>query len=270
MNNRNALLVVSFGTSYESVIDSCIAPVEAAIRSAAPDYDFFRAFTSRMILRKLEKVSHIHIPTPPQALEALREQGYTRIVVQPTHILAGTEYHDVEAEVRDFAQKHPDMDIVLGQPVLYENEDYERVAAALGRWMPETADNEVVLLMGHGTEHFSNSSYFALQHYLDKLSTRAVYVANVEAPPVLHDVMEEMHGEAVTKVYLMPFMLVAGDHAHHDMAGSGEDSWKSVLEADGFQVEIIMRGLGESEAFREIYREKASAAISGYSKNNRI
>ena len=39
----------------------------------------------------------------------------------------------------------------------------EQVAQALGKWMPKTGNNEVVLLMGHGTEHFSNSSYFHKQ-----------------------------------------------------------------------------------------------------------
>lgn len=261
MEDKNALLVVSFGTSYAEVIASCIEPVESAIRSAVPGWDFYRAFTSRMILRKLEKVNGIHIPTPPECLEALSNAGYTRVLVQPTHILAGVEYHDLEAEVQHFAAGHSGMEILLGQPVLYENEDYEKVANALSQWMPATAGNEVVLLMGHGTEHFSNSSYFALQHYLDRLKTRVVYVANVEAPPKLTEVMEEMRSKAINKVYLMPFMLVAGDHARNDMAGDGGDSWKSVLEQGGFQVEIILKGLGESPAFQKIYKEKAALAI---------
>ena len=70
-----------------------------------------------------------------------------------------------------------------------------------------------------------------------------------------------MRSKAINKVYLMPFMLVAGDHARNDMAGDGGDSWKSVLEQGGFQVEIILKGLGESPAFQKIYKEKAALAI---------
>ncbi len=264
MENKNALLVVSFGTSYTEAIASCIEPVESAIRSAADGWDFYRAFTSRMILRKLEKVNGIHIPTPPQCLEMLSDAGYTRIFVQPTHILAGVEYHDLEAEVQHFAKAHPAIKILMGQPVLYENADYERAAEALGHWMPGTAGDEVVLLMGHGTEHFSNSSYFALQHYLDRLKTRAVFVANVEAPPRLAEVMDEMRGRKIRKVYLMPFMLVAGDHARNDMAGDDNDSWKSILEQGGFQVEILLKGLGESPDFQEIYKEKAALSLQQF------
>lgn len=259
--DRKALLVVSFGTSYTEAIESCIEPVEAAMTKAAPGFDVFRAFTSEMIINKLKKVSHISVCTPTEALELLAEQGYGVIAVQPTHILAGTEYHDLAKAVEKFSDKYSDIQISMGQSLLFENEDYERVAQALGKWMPQTEANEVVLLMGHGTEHFSNSSYFALQHYLDKLPTRAVYVANVEAPPVLGEVMAKMKAQGVTKVYLMPFMLVAGDHARNDMAGDDEGSWYHRLTGYGFEVEIILHGLGESRDFCSLYERKAAMLV---------
>ena len=259
--DKKALLVVSFGTSYTQVIDSCIWPVEEAMAKAAPGYDLYRAFTSGMIINKLKRVHNICIHKPKEALEALIEKGYNEIAVQPTHILAGTEYHDLAKAVEDFAASHPQVKVTFGQSLLFENEDYERVAKALEQWMPKTKENEVVLLMGHGTEHFSNSSYFALQHYLDRLETHGVYVANVEAPPVLCEVMEAMKAQGVSKVYLMPFMLVAGDHARNDMAGEDEDSWVNILTGGGFEVEIILRGLGESDAFRRLYERKAAMLV---------
>ena len=259
--DRKALLVVSFGTSYTEAIESCIEPVEAAITKEASGFDVFRAFTSEMIINKLKKVSHISVCTPMEALEYLADQGYGVIAVQPTHILAGTEYHDLVKDVEKFSVSHGDIQVSMGQPLLFENEDYEQVAQALGKWMPKTGNNEVVLLMGHGTEHFSNSSYFALQHYLDKLTTRAVYVANVEAPPVLEEVMAKMKAQGVTKVYLLPFMLVAGDHARNDMAGDDEDSWYHRLTEYGFEVEIILHGLGESRDFCCLYARKAAALV---------
>lgn len=259
---KKALLAVSFGTSYTQAIESCIVPVEQAMKAAAGEYDLFRAFTSGMIIKKLKNVCHICVDTPGEALEALAEKGYGTIAVQPTHILAGTEYHDLAKTTEEFARSHPQVKVLMGQPLLYENDDYTRVAGALGCWMPKTGAHDVVVLMGHGTEHFSNSSYFALQHYLDQLSTRAVYVANVEAPPVLEEVMERMCREGVRNVYLMPFMLVAGDHARNDMAGEDEDSWYNILTRHGFSVEVILRGLGESEDFCRLYAQKVRKLIS--------
>ena len=49
----------------------------------------------------------------------------------------------------------------------------------------------------------------------------------------------------------MPLMLVAGDHAKNDMAGE----WKEQLEASGFEVNCVLKGLGEYPEIREIYCE---------------
>ena len=52
---------------------------------------------------------------------------------------------------------------------------------------------------------------------------------------------------------LLPLMLVAGDHALNDMAGEEEDSWKSILTAQGYQVECIMQGLGVESGVQALY-----------------
>ena len=45
-------------------------------------------------------------------------------------------------------------------------------------------------------------------------------------------------------VELVPLMLVAGDHALHDMAGEGPDSWKRLLQSRGHTVSCRLTGLG--------------------------
>ena len=48
-------------------------------------------------------------------------------------------------------------------------------------------------------------------------------------------------------------MLVAGDHARNDMAGEHDGSWKNCLQAAGFSVKILMKGLGEESGIQEIF-----------------
>ena len=55
------------------------------------------------------------------------------------------------------------------------------------------------------------------------------------------------------KVVLIPFMIVAGDHAKNDMAGDEEDSWKSILEKAGYEVDCKLQGLGELEVVQEMF-----------------
>ena len=45
------------------------------------------------------------------------------------------------------------------------------------------------------------------------------------------------------------------------MAGDEEDSWKTALEAEGFEVESRLVGLGELAGIREIYVQHTQAAI---------
>ena len=120
MMEKKAVLVVSFGTSHTEVIESCICPVEKAIADALLGWDFYRAFTSRMITKKLAEKEGIFVNKPPEALEKLAADGYTEIIVQPTHILAGTEYHDLKAQTEAFGKQHPEILLYFGQPVLFE------------------------------------------------------------------------------------------------------------------------------------------------------
>lgn len=48
-------------------------------------------------------------------------------------------------------------------------------------------------------------------------------------------------------------MIVAGDHAHNDLAGDDADSWKSQFEQAGYPVLCHLKGLGEYEGIRQIF-----------------
>ena len=65
----------------------------------------------------------------------------------------------------------------------------------------------------------------------------------------------------------MPLLLVAGDHAKNDMAGDSEESWKSILEAEGFKVKIYLHGLGENSDVQDIYIQHINDVINEKFKN---
>ena len=52
---KKAILVVSFGTSVNATREKTIDRIEADIQKAMPDRVFYRAWTSGMIIRKIEK-----------------------------------------------------------------------------------------------------------------------------------------------------------------------------------------------------------------------
>ena len=62
---------------------------------------------------------------------------------------------------------------------------------------------------------------------------------------------------------LLPLMIVAGDHATNDMSGDDEDSWKSIFTREGYEVECVLRGMGEYPGIRRIILDHLRATITG-------
>ncbi|MFY9411357.1 MAG: sirohydrochlorin cobaltochelatase [Dethiobacteria bacterium] len=261
---KNAVLVVSFGTSHLDTLNSCIEATENRIHEALPGFELRRAFTSNFIIKKLAKRDKVIIDKPQKALERLKNEGFTHVVVQPLHILPGYEYHKIKDVVMEFTRRRTFKSLLLGEPLLYNNKDYPVVVEALKTQLTLRDDETACILMGHGTDHFSNACYYCLQSFIDESGLNA-YIANVEGAPSLENVLGKLKRKETKKIKLMPFMLVAGDHARNDMAGE-EDSWKTILEKEGFEVEVHMHGLGEKEEFRQIFAQKALETSSNGKK----
>ena len=87
----------------------------------------------------------------------------------------------------------------------------------------------------------------------------------MEGLPTLEQVITRLKwNPAIRRLRVMPFMVVAGDHAKNDMAGDEEDSWKSRLEKAGYQVSCIMKGLGEFPMIQDLFADRALAAADKF------
>ena len=81
--------------------------------------------------------------------------------------------------------------------------------------------------------------------------------------PVIENIIPRLKENKIDRVILMPFMLVAGNHALNDMAGNGNNSWEKILKEEGFQVTTYIHGLGENKAYQEIYLKHIEDCIDG-------
>lgn len=256
---KPVVLVVSFGTSYNDSRDKTIGAVENAIAEANPDYEVRRAFTSQIIIDKLKERDGLEIDNVEEALDRLVSDGVKKLVVQPTHVMSGYEYDDLAEAVEEYRDKFDS--VAMGAPLLTSDDDYTKVAQALVHATSDyNADDEAIVFMGHGTEHDANAVYAKLQDTFTDIGADNRFIGTVESTPTIDDVMESVKG--YKKVVLEPLMVVAGDHANNDMAGSEEDSWKSRFESAGFEVECVLHGMGEIPEIRDIYVEHTANAIS--------
>ncbi|WP_167957192.1 sirohydrochlorin cobaltochelatase [Anaerosporobacter faecicola] len=247
---KKAILVVSFGTSDEDTRRKTIDVIEKKIAKEYPEYQVYRAFTSNIIIRKLRNCYNTIVPTVAEAMKSLVDKGFTEVIVQPTHIINGIEYEKMLEEIEPYRAR---FEVVrIGKPLLSDTTDYKELVNCI------VSDNhvneqEAILLMGHGTSHHANAVYPAIDYTFRAEGYSQVYMATVKGYPTLEDAIGRMKQRQYTKVLLLPFMIVAGDHAKNDMACDEEYSWKSILLREGYEVDCKMQGLGELEVVQEMF-----------------
>lgn len=242
---KKAVGIVSFGTSYKDAELSCICPIEQAIAQAFPDRKPSRAFTSRIIARKMKNRGET-VENEIEMLDRMKAEGYDDILLVTTHVIPGFEYEKLLAVADGFK---------VSEPLMVNEEDERWMADMLEGIARE--EGRRLLVMGHGTDHASDGIYTRLQGRLSK----NVFVACAEGERTLKTILPDLEKMEDKAVVLMPMMLVAGDHANNDLAGDDEDSWKSILTARGFDVRVRMQGLGALKAVQDRYVEKARKAL---------
>ena len=259
VKSDTAVLAVSFGTSYNDSRNITIGGIENVLREAFPEYQVRRAFTSQYIIDKLKDRDYVTIDNVGEALERAADDGIRTLIVQPTHLMDGYEYNDLKEELGKYEGSFDK--VVLGDPLLTTDADYEAVAYAVTDHTARYVDGHTaVCFMGHGTEAESNKAYAKMQETLKKLDFDNYYVGTVEAEPSVDDLVAALKDADYDRVVLEPLMVVAGDHANNDMAGDESDSWKSVFEKEGYEVECVLDGLGQIYDVAKLYAEHAKAA----------
>jgi len=152
--------------------------------------------------------------------------------------------------------------IAVGAPLLTSDGDFQAVADAITQATAQYDDGDTAIcFMGHGTEAESNRIYGEMQQVLEAAGHDRYYVGTVEAEPTLEDVLAGVKDSGAHRVVLQPLMIVAGDHANNDMAGDEEGSWKRAFQDAGYEVECVLKGLGELEAIQQLFAAHAQAAM---------
>ncbi len=279
---ENEILVVSFGTSFNTSRVQDIGGIEKAVAEANPDWSVRRAFTSQIIINHIQARDDEKIDNVEQALDRAVANGVKNLVVQPTHLMHGAEYDDLVEAVEAYADNFDSVEIAepllgeVGADAAETNSDKETVAkAVVDQAVSETEydsldaaaeEGVAFVFMGHGTSHTAKVTYSQMQTQMNDLGYDNVFIGTVEGEPeetACENVIAAVKDAGYTKVVIRPLMVVAGDHANNDMAGDEDDSWKSMFLADGSfeSVECQIAGLGEIEAVQKVYVAHTADAI---------
>ncbi|WP_326910551.1 sirohydrochlorin cobaltochelatase [Sedimentibacter sp. MB31-C6] len=262
---KKAILVVSFGTSYNDTRKKTIDAIETAISDAYDDYEIRRAFTSQFIIDKLKERDELYINNVDEAMKDLVADNIGTLVVQPTHVMNGFEYEEMMTEIKPYIENFDS--IAFSDPLITSMEDYIAIVEAYKTEIATDVPQDTALvLMGHGTHHYANSTYAALDYIFKDKGMSNVFVGTVESYPDVDTVIAHVKEAGYTKVIIEPLMIVAGDHANNDMAGDEEDSWKTIFQSEGFEVDCVLKGLGEYESIHKIYVDHVGNAIKNHTE----
>lgn len=254
------LLVLSFGTSFNDSRRLTIGAIENDLETAFPEYSVRRGFTANIVIDHVNRRDGEKIDDIGESLDRAVANGVKTLVVQPTHLMNGLEYDELCEKIASYSDAFDK--IVIGDPLLTSDDDFNTVADAIVDWTKDYDDGETaIVFMGHGTEAASNAVYQKMQDLLTTKGKTNYFIGTVEAEPSLEDVVAAVKAGGYKKVVLEPLMVVAGDHANNDMAGDEDDSWKSAFEKEGLEVTCLLRGLGENETIRGLYVAHAKAAV---------
>lgn len=239
------------------------------------------AYTSERMRLKLAR-SRTKSDSVLKALNRMRFEHFTHVAVQPLHLIPGCEYSAVREECRASAIENPGFTIALGRPLLCSASGADAVsetAALIPPHLPEArTPDEHVILMAHGSRHSADTLYADLSRAVAQLDPRIHIASMIMASPRHEGGMETpsppldgfplLARELASSVpppgpvWLMPLLSVVGRHALQDMAGPDPDSWKSRLEALGYDCRADLRGLADDANFTALWMKRLEEALA--------
>lgn len=268
--NKDAIVVMTFGTTFKDTRAKTIDATVDAIKAAHPGVKVVTAYTSHIIIDRVKAKEGIAYPTPEEALDQLKADGYTRVALASLDVIPGMEYQYDKGVFENYKKNFKKM--TLGTSLMYwqgqENQadDVTETLKALSTQFPELGKEDALLIMAHGTPQVSNAYYSVIQAKIDEMGYKNIFVYTVEGWPSLETVMPKLKKNGIKHVTLMPIMMVAGDHANNDMAGADPGSHKSILEAAGYKVDAYIHGIGENKAIQGLYVRRANDAWDALEK----
>ena len=303
-----AVLLVAFGSTWNNAFQA-FDKTKAAYEAAFPEADVYVSFSSDICINRASvgeneddngNIVKRDYYEPRYLLHAIGAAKYSKIYVQSLQVIPGEEFAAVVASVKKFmnngyiasahlddaylAKLADDEAIFLGMPLLNDPEvDVTAVADELDKLYKNEAAQGVVAFMGHGNPDTydtfkANIRYTQLEEALQVKGNYFVGTVDME-DNYKQDVMSRMQDKGINsgKIFLHALMSIAGDHAHNDMAGEGEDywdaaepesednSWFEFFNHNGYTATVPVsgnhpQGLLELEGIRNIWIEHTKKA----------
>lgn len=262
---KPVIVLVAFGTSTKAF--ETYKYFENKVRERFPDHDLRWAYTSKIVREKLKEEQQRELPDLAQTLEELKAQGVTKVVVQSLHVVPGEEWQKKIVAFKDT----PGLKIALGKPLLSSLADRKRVLEALAQDFPADLKDNAVLLVGHGSPAPTGTrEYLALYTLmLSKFKGKNVFFGVIEGQPELKNALAGVKKSPASKVTILPFMVVAGDHFENDIMGDKDSIKSELLAAKPYEISAVDKGLGYNDAIITVFLDHLAAALDSLAEKKK-
>ena len=246
------IILTAFGTTSSAI--SSYTKIEKNLQPLLRNHPLYWSYSSRMVTTALKKKCNLTVQTIPQILDDLTEQGYNKAIVQSLHLFPGYEFHKTV-----LLSKHDKIRCEVGAPFLTSYDDYEQLASLL-KPQCEREKNSATLVIGHGTDHPTWTSYTALEKILRHKLGDNLYVGVVEKFPHCDHLIDQIKRDGYQEIHMLPFFLVAGLHYQRDMIAA-DNSWKKRLEKAGLTVTSHSHGIAFLDGIENLIHSHITESI---------
>ena len=257
--NEKGILIISFGTSVEDMRQRAIDPLERDIAAAFANRVAYTAWNSTRIVEKVRELRGEEHATVDEALDRIAADGITDLIVQPTFLIRGVEMRKLEDKIAAWKPTH--INVRLGMPLLVDANDRSSLAHIFVDEFSRLSNDEMLIIMGHGSPRDGNDVYFQMNDEFKSMGLDRFIVVTLKDELPFSVALDAVETRKPRHVHIAPLMIVAGEHATVDMAGSGPESWKNQLESRGYAVTCHPRGLGENADVRAMLVRHAREAL---------
>lgn len=254
--HKTLLVVASYGTTCKQSWQKSIGAVEKHLSQTFLCYEVRRCFTNQIVCNSLQKAGE-HIMNTSQTLEQAYQEGFQTIILQPTHLINGTQYKQLEEQINPFIKQFEHF--FMGAPLLSCGEDLQIIAQTISNLFPYM-NRKAIVLVGHGTKGSLNHIYQRLQERFYLIGRFDILIGTLGDWGNMNQIAERLNMQNNEKIILMPLLLTAGYHFIEKIAGENSQSWKSYLQEQGFSVEVCNASLGEYNPIQKIYEQHVREA----------
>ena len=246
-----AIVLVAFGSANLDGIKNSIGLLEKDFNKEFSDnYTIVKAFTSNKVIELLKERHDYVVPHLSKAIFNLINHGYEDIIIQPLHVMSGTDQKQIQEIVDEYQYS---LESLLICKVLFDStgstvERSDEIAKIISR----DTENENILLVGHGSNINSNELYDTIEESVKKISNKNVYMATLEGERTIDKAIKNIINDEIDSLVIKPLFMIPGKHVISDIV-DGDESIVNKLGKNNIKAIMKEDSLLQYEDIRQIF-----------------